>query len=161
MSPTAVSEQFLVDQVYIADLKAKVVDGHVELDVTPPPVADNHMYDFKYNHALPTTDVLGTKIPAEANATIEAQALTDSLARVLSEGDAAGFVDLFLDYGRFFRFFNSDFRCLARQIGFHLGPPNLQLQREHSSSCQGSPSIQQGFHFHTLHSPPRHPATLP
>lgn len=100
MSPTAVIDTALDRNVTIADLKAKVVKDHVEVEVSPPPVADDYMYDFKYNHSLPTLDVLGVDIPVDADPTVEAQALTDSLAEVLEAGDAAGFTGLFLDYGR-------------------------------------------------------------
>ncbi|EPE06817.1 flavin-containing monooxygenase [Ophiostoma piceae UAMH 11346] len=64
-----------------------------------PPVADDYMYDFKYNHELPTTDVLGIDIPADANPQKEAEGIVADLAKVLGSGDANGFADLFLDYG--------------------------------------------------------------
>ncbi|CAI6088274.1 unnamed protein product [Clonostachys chloroleuca] len=64
-----------------------------------PPVADNYMYDFKYNHALPTSDVLGLEIPADCDAHKEAKAIIDQLAEVMGKGDAQGFANMFLDYG--------------------------------------------------------------
>lgn len=64
-----------------------------------PPVADDYMYAFKYNHELPTIDVLGVDIPADANPEKEAQGIVDQLVKVLGSGDANGFADLFLDYG--------------------------------------------------------------
>lgn len=87
-------------KVDIADLKAKRVNGHVEIDVDPkPPVADNFMYDFQYNHTLPTTDVLGIDIPKNADAQKEAEGLVASLEKTMGSGDAKGFADLFLEYG--------------------------------------------------------------
>jgi hypothetical protein len=98
MAPTATAVPDVPD--VIADLKAKVVNGHVEVEQTPkPPIADNYMYDFKYNHALPTIDALGLDIPADVDAEKQAQALTTRLAEVLGSGDAQGFTDMFLDYG--------------------------------------------------------------
>ncbi|RSH82839.1 hypothetical protein EHS25_005829 [Saitozyma podzolica] len=98
MAPTATAVPDVPD--VIADLKAKVVNGHVEVEQTPkPPIADNYMYDFKYNHALPTIDALGLDIPADVDSEKQAQALTTRLAEVLGSGDAQGFTDMFLDYG--------------------------------------------------------------
>lgn len=97
MSPTAIIDNHKVD---LADLKSKVIDGHVELEETPkPPVADNFMYDFKYNHALPTTDALGVSIPDGVDAQNAAEEIVCKLSKVLSEGDAKGFAGLFLEYG--------------------------------------------------------------
>ncbi|CAH0022328.1 unnamed protein product [Clonostachys rhizophaga] len=64
-----------------------------------PPVADDYMYDFKYNHALPTSDVLGLEIPADCDAHKEAKAIVDQLAEVMGKGDAQGFANMFLEYG--------------------------------------------------------------
>lgn len=89
-------------EVGVADLKSKVVLDQVELEVGPePPVADNFMYDFKYNHALPTNDILGTEIPADCDAQKEADAIVARLSEVLGKGDAQGFTDMFLEYGEF------------------------------------------------------------
>jgi hypothetical protein len=88
------------DLANLANLKDKVGVAEVKLEVNDkPPVADDYMYDFKYNHALPTTDVLGIDIPADADPQKEAQGIVDSLSNVLAKGDAQGFADLFLDYG--------------------------------------------------------------
>ncbi|KAM0746806.1 FAD/NAD(P)-binding domain-containing protein [Meredithblackwellia eburnea MCA 4105] len=85
----------------IADLKAKLVNGktEVEVDAPKPPVADNFMYDFQYNHSLPTLDVLGVQVPEDTDAAKEAQLLADRLSEVLGKGDAKGFAGLFIDYG--------------------------------------------------------------
>lgn len=64
-----------------------------------PPVADDYMYDFKYNHELPTIDVLGIDIPADVNPQKEAEGVVASLEKVLGSGDAEGFANLFLDSG--------------------------------------------------------------
>lgn len=83
----------------IPDLKAKMVDGHVEVQKDPPPVADNFMYDFKYNHALPTLDVLGVSIDESTDPMAEALELREQLESALSSGNAAAFADMFLPYG--------------------------------------------------------------
>lgn len=65
----------------------------------PKPVADDFMYDFKYNHSLPTTDILGVKIPANCDAQKEAEGIVARLSTATSEEDAQAFAALFLDYG--------------------------------------------------------------
>lgn len=87
----------------IHDLKAKTVVSQVELEVTPkPPVADNFMYDFQYNHALPTIGKFGVvDIPATYDAQKEATGIMSRLGEVMGNGDAQGFADLFLDFGNF------------------------------------------------------------
>ncbi|WRT69343.1 uncharacterized protein IL334_006327 [Kwoniella shivajii] len=97
MAPTAVSE---TNNVAAADLKAKVVEGSIEIEKSPKlPLADNYMYDFKYNHALPTIQSLGADIAENADATEEAEAIIGRLSEVLANGDADGFADLFLEFG--------------------------------------------------------------
>ncbi|VUC36501.1 unnamed protein product [Clonostachys rosea] len=76
-----------------------VVEDQVKSKIEKAPVADNYMYDFQYNHALPTSDVLGLEIPADCDARKEAQAIVDRLSEVMGKGDAQGFADLFLEYG--------------------------------------------------------------
>lgn len=84
------------------DVKSKIIVDHVEIEVAPkPPVADDFMYDFKYNHALPTTDVLGVEIPSDCDAQKEASSIVTLLSKVMGEGDTQGFTDLFLEYGEF------------------------------------------------------------
>ncbi|ODO05209.1 flavin-containing monooxygenase [Cryptococcus wingfieldii CBS 7118] len=98
MSPTAISDNF--QQVDFQDLKSKVVEGHVELEETPKPsVADDFMYDFKYNHSLPTTDALGVSIPEDADPQAAAEELLAKLSQALGKGDAQAFTGSFLDYG--------------------------------------------------------------
>ncbi|KAI6867852.1 putative flavin-containing monooxygenase YUCCA3 [Hortaea werneckii] len=91
------------------------VDAHVDVDALnaraaskkpllvakphPPPVADDYMYDFKYNHALPTTAALGVEFPADCNAQKEAEGIVQRLADALACGSAQAFADLFLEYG--------------------------------------------------------------
>ncbi len=99
MSPVALVEpRSAADYV---DLKSKVVDGHVEMEKSPaPPVPDNYMYDFKYNHELPTTQFLGREIPSDCDASAAADEFIHQLSQVWADGDAAGFAALFADYGQ-------------------------------------------------------------
>lgn len=106
MAPYINSPDSGVDgNVDVENLKAKVGVSEVKLDSTAqPPVADDYMYDFKYNHALPTTDVLGVAIPADCDAQKEAQSVMASISTALGKGDAQGFTDLFIEYGEFATF---------------------------------------------------------
>lgn len=65
----------------------------------PKPVADDFMYDFKYNHTLPTTDILGIKIPTDCDAQKEAEGIVARLSAAALEEDAQAFAEMFLDYG--------------------------------------------------------------
>ena len=89
-------------RVDIPDLKAKTIVNNVELEVTPKPlVADNFMYDFRYNHDLPTIGKFGVvEIPANCDAREEAKMLMSRLSEVMGNGDAQGFTDTFLDCGK-------------------------------------------------------------
>jgi hypothetical protein len=97
MPPTAIIETQSPADV-VADLNTKVASAEEEKTALPA-LPDNYMYDFKYNHALPTIETLGCDIAADADATKEAEAITARLAEILSQGDMAAFTDLFLDYG--------------------------------------------------------------
>ena len=100
MAPHAIYESPVDAHANISQLKSKVVTSHVELEVEPkPPTADDYMYDFKYNHALPTSDVLGTEVPDDCNAQHEAERSVARLSQVMAAGDASGFTEMFLDYG--------------------------------------------------------------
>ncbi|CAK7235711.1 hypothetical protein SBRCBS47491_009388 [Sporothrix bragantina] len=80
--------------------KAAAAPAKKQYAVEPnPPLADDFMYAFKYNHELPTLDVLGTDIPADANPQTEAEGIVAQLAKTLGVADADGFANLFLDYG--------------------------------------------------------------
>ncbi|KAF2014260.1 FAD/NAD(P)-binding domain-containing protein [Aaosphaeria arxii CBS 175.79] len=57
------------------------------------------MYDFKYNHVLPTTSELGVEVPVDCDAQKEADNILSRLSKCMGEGDAQGFADMFLDYG--------------------------------------------------------------
>ncbi|OCF40872.1 flavin-containing monooxygenase [Kwoniella heveanensis CBS 569] len=97
MAPTAVSE---TQNVAAADLKAKVVEGSIEIEKSPKlPLADNYMYDFKYNHSLPTIESLGSNIADNVDPIEAAQGIIGQLSEAWGNGDANGFTDLFLDYG--------------------------------------------------------------
>ena len=101
MAPHATYDESPVTDVNIPrDIKAKVVVKNVELQVDPPkPVADDFMYDFKYNHALPTKDVLGVEVPADCDAQKAAESINAQLESILSIGNAEEFANLFLEYG--------------------------------------------------------------
>lgn len=103
MAPYINSPDSGVDSnVDVENLKTKVGVSQVKFDSTAQlPVADDYMYDFKYNHALPTTDVLGVEIPADCDAQKEAQSVMASISIALGKGDAQGFTDLFIEYGGF------------------------------------------------------------
>ncbi|KAL4901552.1 hypothetical protein BDW74DRAFT_187208 [Aspergillus multicolor] len=82
----------------ISDIKPQVLAR--ELTPPPkPPVDDNFMYDFKYNHSLPTSEVLGIEVPTNCNAQKEAEALVARLTETMGTGNAQAFADLFLEYG--------------------------------------------------------------
>lgn len=104
MAPYMNSHESAIDiTVDVDSLKSKVGVSEIKLEAAAkPPVADDYMYDFKYNHALPTTDVLGVEIPVDCDAQKEAEGIVDSLSKVMGAGDAQGFTDLFLPYGMLF-----------------------------------------------------------
>lgn len=142
MPPIAIHEPIVDKKFDIADLKAKVVFNHVEVKADPkPPLADDFMYDFKYNHVLPTSDVLAKEIPTDCDAKKEAEAIVERLSEIMGSGDAQAFTTMFLEYGecslptQSLKMTDSLCRCLARQAGFHLGLPYLQLPSRHSEGC--------------------------
>ncbi|KAF2829605.1 FAD/NAD(P)-binding domain-containing protein [Ophiobolus disseminans] len=57
------------------------------------------MYDFKYNHALPTPESLGVNVPAGCDAQEAAGSILVSLSKAMTSGDAEAFGELFLDSG--------------------------------------------------------------
>lgn len=103
MAPSRISEHNDVQDNYVDvnALKARATSKLAEVNGTTerPPVADDYMYDFKYNHALPTTNVLGRKIPQDCNAQVEAEGIVKRLSEVLGAGNAEQFADIFLEYG--------------------------------------------------------------
>lgn len=103
MAPIAIDEVAIEHKINVADLKAKVRVKDVELQLPSyhPPVADDYMYDFKYNHALPTSDVLGITIPDDCDAQTEAEAIVAHLSEVMGQGHGEKFANLFLEYGKF------------------------------------------------------------
>lgn len=87
------------------NLKAEVLSkgtlpGHNQ---GPKPVSDDFMYDFMYNHSLPTTDALGIEVPADCNAQKEAEGIVARLSAATENEDAQAFADMFLDYGEDYR----------------------------------------------------------
>lgn len=105
MAPIALDEPTINNaNANVLDLKRKVVVDHVELESGPKaPVADNYMYDFKYNHELPTSDVLGVEVPIDCDVQAEAQGLVARLSDAMGSADAQAFADLFWDYGEHHR----------------------------------------------------------
>lgn len=101
MAPIAIIDKELeAAQVNnIADLKAKVVVDHVEREVTPPPVADDFMYDFQFNHSLPTYGHGAVEIPEDCDAQVEAESIIHNLSLAMGSGDAQAFTALFLEFG--------------------------------------------------------------
>jgi len=98
MAPTAVQE--LVDIPCAKGQQSKIVNGHVELEKEgPAPVADNFMYDFKFNHALPTIDTLGAEIPPDSDPNQIAKSLAAELSSAWSSKTGDQFAGMFLDYG--------------------------------------------------------------
>jgi hypothetical protein len=101
MAPTAIHAAEVVDIPNAKGLQSKIVNGHVELEKeVPPPVADNFMYDFKYNHSLPTIDALGAEIPSGTDANQIAESLAAELSTAWSGGNGDQFAEMFLDYGK-------------------------------------------------------------
>jgi hypothetical protein len=92
------------DGVNIVNLKASMKPATTltatSASVDVPPVADDYMYDFKYNHPLPTADVLGVKIPKDSDAQYEADKLVQSLSAALHTANAEAFAGLFLEHGK-------------------------------------------------------------
>lgn len=137
------------------DIKPKAGSKHVEKLAAPtPPVADDYMYDFKYNAPLPTSNSLGVSIPIDCDAQQAAKTLMDQLESVFRNRNATDFANLFLDQGKSFDRFIKLVRCwntklrinrrLARQVGLYLGLSHIQLPAEYSSSCQRPLSTHTG-----------------
>jgi hypothetical protein len=136
--------------VNITQLKANIRTSTRAIDIDgsqdPPPVADDYMYDFKYNHPLPTTELLGIEIPQDCDARIEAGNIVESLSAALGVADAEAFTSLFLDYGTVYAAcrishqisLTIQCRCLARQARVHMGPTHLQFSSSDTESCRGS-----------------------
>ncbi|KAJ5690895.1 hypothetical protein N7462_005287 [Penicillium macrosclerotiorum] len=85
------------DSVSKTDFHSKIVTPNHQPALKP--VADDFMYDFRYNHSLPTTDILGITIPTDCDARKEAEGIVTCISTATSEGDAKSFAELFLDYG--------------------------------------------------------------
>lgn len=101
MATITLHEHAHASQTHLVDVKSKVVINNVELEVSPtPPVADDFMYDFKYNHALPTPHSLGINVPAGCDAQEAAASILAPLSEAFEAGNAEAFGDLFLDFGK-------------------------------------------------------------
>lgn len=103
MSPSTVIDQSEAhtNGADVAALNDKAASKWAEINNTVecPPVSDDYMYDFKFNHHLPTTDVLGVQIPEDCDAQAEAEGIVERLSEVLGAGDAEAFANTFLEYG--------------------------------------------------------------
>ena len=104
MAPSKIEEYTEVDNhsAELAAFKAKVASNGTAMNgpAHPPPVADDYMYDFKYNHHLPTTDTLGVAFPTGCDAQAEASGIIEGLSDALGAGDADAFAEMFLEYGK-------------------------------------------------------------
>ncbi|GLA97328.1 hypothetical protein AtubIFM61612_007929 [Aspergillus tubingensis] len=83
----------------MTDIKAEAVVKELECHPSKPPVDDNFMYDFKFNHVLPSSDVLGIEIPTDCDAQREAEDIVARLSQTMGAGDAQAFAEMFLPYG--------------------------------------------------------------
>lgn len=100
MATVTYHERVPASQVDLVDVKSKVLVDHVELEASPaPPVADDFMYDFKFNHPLPTPQSLGINIPAGCDAQQTAEGIVSQLSKAMIAGDASAFGDLFFEFG--------------------------------------------------------------
>lgn len=155
MAPIAVEALSpLKDQHETASPKTRMNIKHEEHDVHSfrPPVADDFMYDFKYNHPLPTTNDVAIAIPQDCDAQKEANGIVARLAETLDNADAEAFTEMFLEHGRLLTtritwlpagWLIASHRCLAGQASVHLGLPYLQLPHSDPESCQRSPSSRE------------------
>ena len=107
MAPSAIDSVNHQDNgVDIASLKARselkqqeMLNGSSPHPREPPPVADNYMYDFKYNHPLPTFDQTGVEPPQDCDVQKAAEDVMQRLSTALEDCDAEAFADLFLEHG--------------------------------------------------------------
>ncbi|CAK7233182.1 hypothetical protein SEUCBS140593_008517 [Sporothrix eucalyptigena] len=144
----------ILDEPVAVPVVTKTVDqatAKKQYSIEPnPPVADDYLYAFKYNHELPTVDVLGVDIPADINPQKEAEGIVAKLTKVLGSGDADGFTDLFLEYGVWrdklaftwdYRTFNfqpairkaaTDLLARTKATDFHLLNPAPKIDRPYA-----------------------------
>ncbi|RSH77074.1 uncharacterized protein EHS24_003701 [Apiotrichum porosum] len=110
MAPTAILERTTATAVdSIAELKAKIANGHATHPNGAPksalvrdgperkPVADDYMYDFKYNAPLPTLERLGTDFAEDTDAVKIAEDFLVTLQAAFA--DPAKFTSLFIEDG--------------------------------------------------------------
>ncbi|KPI41581.1 putative indole-3-pyruvate monooxygenase YUCCA4 [Cyphellophora attinorum] len=154
MSPIAISAPAVYGEVDYTDLKTKVVAKTVEIEPTPVVVKDDFMYDFKYNHGLPTSDVLGVSVPSDCDAREAAESIVSSLSEVMGRRDAAGFANLFWEFGVWrdklsftwdYRTFNfqpailkaaTDLFARTTASNFEFLAPAPQISRPYEDYCQ-------------------------
>ncbi|KAJ4398825.1 hypothetical protein N0V91_009876 [Didymella pomorum] len=101
MATVTYHEHAPASRVDLVDVKSKVVVDNVELEASPtPPVADDFMYDFKFNHPLPTPQSLGINIPAGCDSQQAAESIVSHLSKAMIAGDATAFGELFLEFDK-------------------------------------------------------------
>jgi hypothetical protein len=104
MAPSRVENDAHSDDVVADPAAIKGRANFKQMDMvqeaSTPPVADDFMYDFRYNHPLPTTDALGFQIPSNCDAQKEADGIVEQLSKVMGDGNAQAFTGLFLEYGK-------------------------------------------------------------
>lgn len=98
MSPVAIDQHSPInDYDAISTLKAQVATAHAAVNEKKP-VADNFMYDFKYNAPLPLLGVEAIDVD-EAIFQSQVNVLVDKLSTSLKSQNAENFASLFLPNG--------------------------------------------------------------
>ena len=97
MSPIATQDLSDTSVETIASLKARVAESHAAVNERKP-VADDYMYDFKYNAPLPFLGKEATEVD-DASVQSRAEDLVQRLSEALKNKDAEAFSELFLPNG--------------------------------------------------------------
>ncbi|KAI7204166.1 FAD/NAD(P)-binding domain-containing protein [Hortaea werneckii] len=136
-------------------INTKAGSKHVESVAAPtPPVADDYMYDFKFNAPLPTSDALGASIPSDCDAQQAAEALLNQLETVFRNRNATDFANLFLDQGVWrdklaftwdYRTFNfrSNILQAAKDLFPHTRAANFAFLKPAPQICRPYPDFAQ------------------
>lgn len=99
MAPTAISVPLAEAEL----AKAKNAPTAYRNDTWKKPVADNYLYDFKYNFPLPTHgksgDILDFTEEESKNLQAIAEEYVKDLGQIIQRGDSSAFARLFLDIG--------------------------------------------------------------
>jgi hypothetical protein len=148
MSPIATQDLSSVSVDPIPSLKARVADSHAAVN-NRKPVADNYMYDFKYNAPLPFIGKEAIEVDDSTVQTLSESFATD-LCAALKNKDANAFSALFLpngqyQYGLYPQMYRLTSRCMARQSRLHLGVSYFQRHRQHYTGSSRFTSFDQGL----------------